>query len=225
MITVRDLSKHYGTVKALDRVSLDLGEGLVHGVVGTNGAGKTTLFNCLAGMISYTGQISCDKGKLRGRMGFLLTEPFFPSYITGREYLRLMCQARRLRPRNLDRANIFDLPLNRYANAYSTGMKKKLALLGILLQKNDVFVLDEPFNGVDLQSNLMIGQIILRLRDLGRTVLVSSHILSTLADTCDFISLLREGRLEKTFSREEFAGIESKMAQAELAQLLERLEL
>lgn len=80
----------------------------------------------------------------------------------------------------IDNRNIFDLPLNQYAATYSTGMKKKLALMAILIQENKVLILDEPFNGVDIHSNIIITEIIHQLKLLNKTILISSHIFSTL---------------------------------------------
>jgi ATPase subunit of ABC transporter with duplicated ATPase domains len=86
--------------------------------------------------------------------------------ITGKEYIRLLCNARGKTNLDIDSKNIFDLPLNQYASTYSTGMKKKLAITAILLQENDYFILDEPFNGVDIQSNVILTEIILKLKEL-----------------------------------------------------------
>lgn len=225
MIKIKDLSKAYGFTNALTDVNLQIEPGMVYGVVGPNGAGKTTLFNCLAGMISYSGSISYAQQDMKKHMGFLPTEPFFLSLITAREYLQLICNARKIKDVDLDEANIFELPLNRFASAYSTGMKKKLALTGILLQKNQIYILDEPFNGVDIQSNLLITEIILALKAKGKTLIISSHILSSLTDICDFFIVLKEGRIVQYAGRDEFAEIERQMRVAEIGDKLLRLHL
>lgn len=90
-------------------------------------------------------------------------------------------------------------------------MKKKLALNAILLQKNKVFILDEPFNGVDIQSNMLIIEIIKKLKEEGKTMLISSHIFATLRNTCDEIHLLKAGEIVKTASPEEFDELEASM--------------
>jgi len=122
-----------------------------------------------------------------------------------------MCNARGISTKIIETYNIFDLPMNQYANNFSTGMKKKLALTGILIQKNDFFILDEPFNGVDIQSNMLITEIIRKIRALGKTVIISSHIFSTLKDTCDHIYPLREGVLESPVSKGDFDELDEKM--------------
>lgn len=225
MITLENLSKSFVQHQVLKDINLSLEKGKVYGIVGENGAGKTTLFNCMAGLLSYEGQIKSDYDLLKNHMGFLQTDPYFFSKITGREYLQLLCNARNVPLTDVSSKNIFDLPLDQYAETYSTGMKKKLALLGILLQHNDFFILDEPYNGVDIQSNIIITEIIHRLKALKKTVLISSHIFSTLHDTCDEIHLLKEGRFVRRVERAEFDQLEQEMKDFSIGDRIERLGL
>ncbi|ANH81760.1 ABC transporter ATP-binding protein [Niabella ginsenosidivorans] len=225
MIRITSLSKSFGSLNVLKNLNLELNAGNVYGIVGENGAGKTTLFNCIAGIEQYEGTIESAKAPLKNHLGFLQTEPFFFSKITGREYLQLLCTARGKQLINPDLRNIFHLPLDQYAATYSTGMKKKLALLAVLFQENDYYILDEPFNGVDIQSNLMITEIIHQLKKLGKTVLISSHIFSTLRDTCDAIYLLQQGLFTKSVLRDEFHSLEEEMKQASVGNKIEQLGL
>ena len=166
MIKIKGLSKSYDNNEVLKEINMEFSRGKVYGIVGENGAGKTTLFKCIAGLESYIGEVLSDVQPLKNYLGLLLTDPFFFSKITGKEYIRLLCNARGKRNINIDQKNIFDLPLNQYASTYSTGMKKKLAIIAILLQENEYFILDEPFNGVDIQSNIVLTEIILKLKEL-----------------------------------------------------------
>ena len=225
MIKVENLSKYYGTKQVLKNINLNFEKGQVYGIVGENGSGKTTLFRCIAGLEKYSGKISSDLDKIKKHLGLLLTEPFFFSKITGREYIRLLCNARNKNTGNIDERNIFELPLNQYASTYSTGMKKKLALTAILMQDNKCFILDEPFNGVDIQSNILIADIILKLKDLDKTVILSSHIFSTLSDTCDEIHLLKNGEFIKKVHREEFNKLEAEMKEITVGNKIEKLRL
>lgn len=211
MIKIEKLSKFYARKQVLNAINVEFKKGTVYGVVGENGAGKTTLFRCISGLESYKGIISSDFNKLKDHLGLLSTEPFFFSKITGKEYIQFLANARQVKLSNIESKNIFDLPLNQYASTYSTGMKKKLALTALLLQENEVFILDEPFNGVDIQSNLVIAEIIKKLKILKKTVIISSHIVSTLAATCDEIYLMKNGKIIKKVKQIDFEALENEM--------------
>lgn len=225
MIKIENLSKFYGKKQVLKAIDLEFSKGKVYGIVGENGAGKTTLFRCISGIENYKGNITSDFVNLKNHLGLLLTEPFFFSKITGREYIQLLANARQIKLSNVKDKNIFDLPLEQYASTYSTGMKKKLALTAILLQENDVFILDEPFNGVDIQSNLIITEIINRFKKLGKTVIVSSHIFSTLSEICDEIYLMRNGEIVKKVEKRDFVSLEIEMKEFTVGNRIDRLEL
>lgn len=225
MIKLEKLIKSYGKQPVLHNINLEFTAGQVYGIVGKNGAGKTTLFKCIAGLEKYNGTVNYDKGILKNSLGYLPTEPYFLSKITGREYLQLLCNARAIKYKSFDEHNIFDLPLNQYADTYSSGMKKKLALTGVLLQKNQVFILDEPFNGVDIESNILIKEIISKLKELNKIIIISSHIFSTLNDTCDYLSLLEDGIITESASKQDFYKIEQKLTGANISDKVERLNL
>lgn len=225
MITIENLSKSYGNIQVLHDINLHLEKGRVYGIVGENGAGKTTLFRCIAGLENYLGSINSDFDNLKNHLGFLQTSPFFLPKMTGGEYLQLLCNARDIKTQDFEAKNIFELPLNQYAETYSTGMKKKLAITGILLQNNDFFILDEPFNGVDIQSNMIITEIIHRLKNLNKTIVISSHIFSTLNDNCDEIHLLKSGSFVKRVLKDEFQQLDQEMRRFALGDKLEKLEL
>lgn len=225
MIAIRNLSKEYGTNEVLKNINIEFDKGKVYGIVGENGAGKTTLFRCIADLENYEGEIISNPAQSKNYLGLLLTEPFFFQKITGKEYIQLLCNARNIKMTNIEDRNIFDLPLNQYASTYSTGMKKKLALTAILLQGNDFFILDEPFNGVDIQSNMIITGIIHKLKALDKTIIISSYIFSTLSDTCDEIHLLSNGRFIKSVQKADFQALETEMKQTTIRNNIEKLGL
>ena len=225
MMKIKGLSKSYNNNEVLKEINIEFSRGKAYGIVGENGAGKTTLFKCIAGLESCTGEILSELQPLKNHLGLLLTDPFFFTKITGKEYIRLLCNARGKKNINIDQKNIFDLPLNQYASTYSTGMKKKLAITAILLQENEYFILDEPFNGVDIQSNMILTEIILKLKELDKIIIVSSHIFSTLSDTCDEIHLLRNGEQIKSVQKVDFKTLEQEMKEITIGNRIEKLEL
>ena len=225
MIRIEGLSKSYGSIEVLKSIDLTIDLGRVHGVVGRNGAGKTTFFKCLASMVSHSGSIAYDGGVLREHCAFLPTRPYIMSHITGQEYLRLMANAKGIQKIDPQIKALFGLPLNRYASSYSTGMQKKLALTGLLLQKREVFLLDEPFNGVDMESNLLIQSLISRLNALGKSVIISSHIFQTLEKSCDVIHHLENGQLAGSHLKDDYSTLEQKLSVGVSDNTIESLDL
>ena len=194
--------------KILDGLSLHLIPSEKHGILGVNGAGKTTLFRLLScQMKPNSGTIIHNNLPLRReQVSFLEAEPYFYPYMTGMEYLRFIND----HPAQIERWNsLFELPLDHYAEEYSTGMKKKLGLIGVLLQENrPLLILDEPFNGVDFESNEIIMSVLKQNYTASRTVMISSHILPTLTRICQRISVLQNGRISRTYEQNEFGALE-----------------
>lgn len=225
MIKIEKLSKKYGDKDILNNINMTFQEGMVYGIVGENGAGKTTLFKCIVGLEKHTGVIKSKFNPIKDYSGLLLTDPFIFSKITGKEYIKLLCDARQIKIDDIHERNIFGLPLNQYASTYSTGMKKKLAITALLLQKNKIFILDEPFNGVDIQSNIIITEIIHKLKSLNKIIIISSHIFSTLNETCDQIHVLNKGNLLKTVSKNEFSQLENEMKEIIIDDKIEKMKI
>lgn len=176
-------------------------------------------------METASGQINANLEPLKNHLGYLTSDPYFLSKLTGEEYIYLLTDARGKSIHNIEERNIFELPLKEYASSYSTGMKKKLALTATLLQDNSFYILDEPFNGIDLQSGIILTEIILRLKAMHKTVLISSHIFSTLKDTCDEILVIEAGRISKTVKKEHFGDFEEEMKEKILKKDIDKLWL
>ncbi len=210
MIEVKNVSKRYKKKYALKSINLKLEPGKVYGVIGKNGAGKTTLFRCISGLEKFEGEILSQPAPLKDHCGLLLTQPYFIPKITGLEHLQLLLRARHSEVPAAEDLNIFDLPLQEYPENYSTGMKKKLALTAILFQPNEFFLLDEPFSGVDLESNLLIAAIIQKLKERKKTILLSSHLLQTVTELCDSIFILENGEIHDRFDRPDFENLQDR---------------
>lgn len=211
MITIKNLDVSYtNDDKVIDSLNLTLAEHVIHGIVGLNGSGKTTLLNAIYGLKKINaGEINCDQAPLsKKEMSYLLAENFFYSNITGREYLSLFKNALF----NVDKWNeLFSLPLDQIIDTYSTGMKKKLAVLGILKQDKPVMILDEPFNGLDIETCRIIRSILMRLKEKGKTVIITSHIIETLTNLCDHIHYLEKGKVKFSKEKKEFVEFEREL--------------
>jgi ABC-2 type transport system ATP-binding protein len=194
----------------LDTLSLSFEDAHIHGIVGLNGAGKTTLMNTLFGLKKPdSGTIRFNNNALNKKeVAFLPTENFFYTNITGHEYLSLIINSRF---DTLKWNSLFDLPLNKLIDTYSTGMKKKLAFMGILKQDKPIMILDEPFNGLDLETCRVLRSILLKLRNNGKTIIITSHIMETLTNLCDQIHYLEKGQIRYSKQQSEFAAFEKEI--------------
>jgi len=212
MLELRNLRKAYGAYLVLHDVSLTLQPGTIHGLVGANGAGKTTLLNCLYGLeTGFSGTVRNNTAghAVREVTGLLPYEPYFYPRLTGREYLEFCLQARGRAVTDFTGWNrLLELPLDQYADEYSAGMRKKLAPLALLVQQFDYLILDEPFNGLDLEANLLLKEILRRLRDRGTGILLTSHILGALTETADEVTVLVGGLVQRHYVAAEFGTLE-----------------
>jgi ABC-2 type transport system ATP-binding protein len=218
MISIEKLTVSYvKNFKIIEGLNLSLSDCLIHGIVGLNGAGKTTLLNTIYGLKKQDeGNVYLNGENLNKRnVSYLVTENFFYSNITGKEYLSLFINTNF----EIEKWNeLFNLPLDKIVDGYSTGMKKKLAILGSLKQDKSVIIFDEPFNGLDLETCRIIRSILLRLKEKGKTIIITSHIIETLTNLCDHIHYLEHGKIIqscdkngfKNFENELFKGIETK---------------
>lgn len=208
-LVIQNLHFHYKKNSPVLRgLDLSIAKGEKHGILGKNGAGKTTFFRLMAGWmkgIPASSLLLDGQALKRQDVAFLEAEPTFYPYMTGMEFLRFI----RDEPRSIETWNaVFGLPLERYAQDYSTGMRKKLALIAAFLQDRPVLILDEPFNGVDLESNEKILALLRQGITKNAATLISSHILDTLTSVCDRISVLDEGKFTQTYEKSDFRQLE-----------------
>lgn len=208
MLTITDLRCAYGDKPVLDIPLYEMAPG-VHGIVGLNGAGKTTLLNALYGFGRNSSARVQWKGEdlFHGNTAFQEAESYFHPGITGGEYLDLFMPS--TASSDAQALNtLLEVPLDQLISTYSTGMKRKLVLLGVLRLEREVLLLDEPLNGLDLASVRVLEAIIKRLSERGRTVLITSHVLGPLVALCDRIHLLQHGRFTRVFDRGNMGGLE-----------------
>lgn len=206
MLEIRNINVHFKNQTVLNDLNLSIEEGCILGLLGKNGAGKTTLFESLYQTISYSGDIIWKNKPLKRHMiSYLETENYFYPYITGEEYLAYFTSKKEAEVKEI--IERFDLPLKKYVQYYSSGMKKKLALAGMLMLDKPINILDEPFNGVDFEGVHILYDIIRQLKSENKVVIVSSHIIETLFNTCDKIALLQAGKIERIYTKEDFGQL------------------
>lgn len=206
MLEINNLSFSYGELLVIDQLNWQLEPGQAHGLVGMNGAGKTTLFNLISGSLTAKrGRISVESKAIdHYNIGFMETHPVFYPMITGKEYMQIFTF--RNKDFDIEKWNsVFQLPLNEVVDNYSTGMQKKLSIMGTLALNKQILILDEPFNGLDFETVKLTRQIIHKLSENGHTVIVSSHIPETLTKLCDTLSMLDKGRVAFKLKKTEFS--------------------
>jgi ABC-2 type transport system ATP-binding protein len=211
MIKIRKLTIYYSKGKnVIEDLDLELYANNIHGIVGLNGSGKTTLLNTIFGVKNKSkGEISYMEEKLtKSSIAYLPTVNYFYPHISGREYLKLF-QNEEFDVNKWN--NLFNLPLDSVIDTYSTGMKKKLALLGILKMDKPIMILDEPFNGLDLETNRIVRSILLKLKDRNKIIMVSSHIIETLTNMCDYIHHLEDKCVKKSVEKHDFQRFENEI--------------
>ncbi len=210
MIETRDLTKKYGDLFALDRLTLKLEQGDVFGFIGPNGAGKTTTMRILAtllnpswGEASVCGySIYTGSKDIRRSIGYM--PDFFGVYDDMKviEYLEFFAAAYRIkgpeRRKKCDQVlDLVELGYKRDAlvTSLSRGMTQRLGLARVLLHEPQVLLLDEPASGLDPRARIEMRELIKELRKMNKTIMVSSHILPELADICNKIGIIERGKL------------------------------
>ncbi len=211
MIKTVDLTKKYGDTFAIRAIDLDLGRGDLFGFIGPNGAGKTTTMRILSTLLAPTwGEAYvCDHSvhtqpkEIRRLVGYM--PDFFGVYddMTVVEYLEFFAAAYRIggeaRRRRVDEMlDIVDLDFKRdaYANTLSRGQTQRLGLARTLLHDPQVLLLDEPLSGLDPRARIEMRNLLRKLGQLGKTIIVSSHILPELADVCNKVGIIDRGELK-----------------------------
>jgi len=212
MISIENLKVSYAENNVLKCINLSIPSSSIHGLVGLNGSGKTTLLNTLYGIKEkQAGSISYNSLPIvKNKIAYLESSNYFYPYITGKEYLR-MFQTQNVNF-NIEKWNeLFELPLNKLVEDYSTGMKKKLALMGIICLNREILILDEPFNGVDLETVQKIKSLLIKLKENKKTIIITSHILESLLSICDLLSYLNNGVIQFSKERKDFSSVEKEI--------------
>src|SRR5580692_12283499 len=202
------LGWHKGRLLALDRLTMRVQEGEIYGLLGPNGSGKSTTLKCILDLVSPTDggawifDVPCHEVASRLHVGFLPENPYFYKYLTGAETLEFYGKLCGMGGASLKKriGELLDLvglarARDRRLSGYSKGMLQRIGLAQALIHDPKLLLLDEPTAGVDPIGSKDIRDMILRLKGMGKTVLLSSHLLAQVQDVCDRIGVLNLGQM------------------------------
>jgi ABC-2 type transport system ATP-binding protein len=232
VVEIDSLVKTFGSTRALDGLDLRVGQGEVHGFLGPNGAGKTTTIRVLLGLLRATsGTVRlfgsdpwADATSLHRRLAYVPGDVTLWPSLTGGEVIDLLGRTRggqsgvgHDKARRDELIERFELDPSKRCRAYSKGNRQKVALVAALASDVELLVLDEPTSGLDPLMEATFAAEIARERDRGRTVLLSSHILSEVEALCDRVSIVRAGRTVESAPLSELRTARRTVVTAELA--------
>lgn len=203
VLSIKNLTKHFGRIKAVNNLSLEVKAGQVFGMLGPNGSGKTTTLGMLMGVVNPTaGEFSwfgeTPTHEIRKKIGAVLEHPIFYPYLSGQKNLELnamikQCPVENI-PKVLELVELSERKDDKY-KTYSLGMKQRLAIASALLNDPTVLILDEPTNGLDPMGIAEIRELIKKIAANGKTIILASHLLDEVQKVCTHFAVLKRGTL------------------------------
>ena len=206
VISVTNLSKFYGDVKALSDVTFTVDKGDFYGLLGPNGAGKTTLLKVLTGQITSTSGEATVMGfnpddepiEVRNLAGIVPEQESPPSFLTPREVLEMVSEVRNIKNSEVEHwLNFFDLgPMEgRICKNLSRGQRQKVMLAAAFIAKPEILFLDEPYTGLDLHASIHLKEQLRSLQDKNRAIIMTTHDISLGLEMCDRVAILVKGKI------------------------------
>lgn len=210
MIELNNISKRYGNKTALENLSLTINQGEIFGFLGHNGAGKSTTIKSLVSIIQPTqGTITVDglaltehRQEIKKKIGYVPDSPDLFLQLTAGEYWDLMAAAYEIEPVVKDErvqtlGKLYDMLSHQEETlaSFSHGMRQKTIIIGALLSDPDIWILDEPLQGLDPQTAFDLKEMMRAHADKGKTVIFSTHVLDTAQQLCDQLAILKKGEL------------------------------
>ncbi len=237
MIELKDLTKRYSDIMAVDNINLFIPKGEIFGFIGPNGAGKTTTINMLGGILAPTSGTVAICGinmeehpeTAKSKIGFIPDRPYLYEKLTGMEFLRFTADLygvdedaflRKAREK-LEMFSLTDRS-DELIESYSHGMKQRLVMAAALLHDPEVIIVDEPMVGLDPVAIIMVKDLFQRLAKQGVTVFMSTHTLKVAEDICDRIGIIHKGSLIALGTAEDLKR-DANAAEADLEQVFIRL--
>ncbi|MCL4721354.1 MAG: ABC transporter ATP-binding protein [Gammaproteobacteria bacterium] len=222
IIELAEVTKHFGSTTALDGLSLRIEEGQLHGFLGPNGAGKTTTMRVLLGLLGITsGRVSVfgldpwrDVGAIHSRLAYVPGDVTLWPSLTGGETLDILARLHGGRTGRARWLELFDLDPTRRNRTYSKGNRQKVALVAAFAADAELLILDEPTSGLDPLVDQAFQEALREEHRRGKTILLSSHILSEVERLCDWVSIIRDGRLVDSAPLAELRGAQQTLITA-----------
>ena len=211
ILSIENLSKNYGAVKALQKVSFTVPAQTVFGILGPNGSGKTTLLGIVMDVLkatggSYSWQGEQSTAEVRKKIGTLLETPNFYHYLSAADNLKIAARIKGKGEEDIDKVlktvNLYERKSSKF-NTYSLGMKQRLAIASALLGDPEILVFDEPTNGLDPAGIAEIRELIKELNRKGKTIIMASHILDEVEKVCTHVAIIQKGVLKTVGSVKE----------------------
>lgn len=203
ILTVHQLSKYFGSIRAVQQLSFSIEKGNVYGILGPNGSGKSTTLGMILNVVNPSqGSFQWFDGSLSPqealkRIGAIIERPNFYPFMTAQQNLELVCKIKNADYQQIDEKLALVGLLERKDSKFSTfslGMKQRLAIASALLNNPEVLILDEPTNGLDPQGIHQIREIIRSIAEKGITILLASHLLDEVEKVCSHVIILHRGR-------------------------------
>lgn len=203
VLKINNLTKHFGKIRAVNELNLEVSQGQVFGMLGPNGSGKTTTLGMLMGVVHPTSGTFSWYGQepnheIRKKIGAVLEHPIFYPYLSGQKNLELNATIKQCDPANipavLELVELTERRDDKY-KTYSLGMKQRLAIASALLNNPNVLILDEPTNGLDPMGIAEIRGLIQKIASNGKTIILASHLLDEVQKVCSHFAVLKKGTL------------------------------
>lgn len=233
ILRVNQVTKKFGSFTALDGIDLEVGQGEIYGFIGPNGAGKTTTIRILLGILQATSGTATifgqdawrDAVEIHKRIAYVPGEVNLWSNLTGGEVIDLFVKLRGANgtSRREELIQRFDLDPTKKCGTYSKGNRQKVALIAAFASNADLYILDEPTSGLDPLMEQIFQECVREVKAAGKSVLLSSHILSEVEKLCDKVSIIRQGKIIESGTLQELRHLTRTRVQVETARPIPNL--
>ncbi len=208
IIQVRDVNLIIGKEQILHDINVDFEKGKIHGLIGRNGSGKTMLMKCICGFVRYTSGEICVDGKRIGKdtdfpknIGIIIETPGFIPYYSGYKNLKLLAGLKNKIGKKEIEETIelvgLDPKLKKAVRKYSLGMRQRLGMAQAIMENPDILILDEPMNGLDKEGVADMRELLMKLKEEGKTIILASHSSEDIAILCDTVHEMDKGKLSE----------------------------